>query len=91
MVVDGPFRHDQALGDLGVAQALGQQRQHFELARRQANGVLARGGARAPGQAAHAAVAQPPREDRSRGPGSEAVELFQSLAQRGVIVGVGER
>ena len=35
VVVDGAAREHEALGDLGVAQAVGDQREHLELARRQ--------------------------------------------------------
>src|SRR4051812_23928701 len=58
VVVDRLLRQVQALGDLGIAQPLGQEREHVELASRETRGIAARRGARTARQAPLAEAAQ---------------------------------
>ena len=63
-MVDGLLRDDQALGDLSVAKALGQQREHLELPGGKAGGIRSRARPRATGQPPLAQFAQPSGDDR---------------------------
>ena len=91
MVVHGLGRDHEALGDVGVAQALGKQRQHLELARGQTCRIGARPGTRTSRQVPHAAVAQPPCDDRLGGLGAERLQSAHRRALGPAIVCLGER
>src|SRR5436189_4934939 len=67
VVVDGALRENEAVGDLGVPHALGDEREHLELARGQAGRVVPRRGPRPPRQPTRTAPAQPAGDERSRG------------------------
>ena len=82
---------DEPLGDLRVAQAVGQQRQHLELARGQPGRVLARARSRPARESAHAALAQPARDDRRGGSGAQRLQLGERAPERLLLVGIGQR
>ena len=64
MVVDGTLRDDEPLGDVGIAHALLEERQHLELSPRQPGGILARPLPGTGPQAALPELAQASRDDR---------------------------
>jgi hypothetical protein len=66
VVVDRLRRQEQTLGDVAVAQAVGDQREHLKLSRGELRRVLARRLPRAAWEVRHAALAQPPAHDRGR-------------------------
>src|SRR5215211_180439 len=101
VVVDGPDRDDQAAGDLGVGQALGEQLKDLELAVGEAGRVGPGAVAGAAGEVADADAAQVAADQVGRGDGAEPVEGGQRLQQlglaarggqlEGVLVGGAER
>src|SRR5262245_14017033 len=62
VMVHGPLRDDEALRDVHVAETLGDEREHFHLARRELGWVPARGGPRPAGQP----LAEPARDGGRR-------------------------
>jgi hypothetical protein len=84
-------RNDQALGDLSVAQSIGEQGTYFDISRCRAGRVRACFRARAARQVARTAPAQPARDDRYGGIGAERLELIERPAQVVLIVTVSER
>src|SRR5690606_13123363 len=80
---------EEPRGDLGVAQPLGQEREHLALARGEAGRMSARAGPESARQATHALLAQPASEGVGGGGSAEALEDRQGLAP-GVLVAVGE-
>ena len=68
---DGLLGHEQAAGDLRVAQALGHEREHLDLARGEPGGIGAGRRARAAPHVARAALAQRPRHACGGGAGAE--------------------
>jgi hypothetical protein len=90
VVVDGADRDDQAVGDLGVGQALGEQREDLELTVGEAGRVGAGPGPGAAGEAGGAEAAQLPADEVGRGLGAEPVEGGQCGQQLGLAAGVGQ-
>ena len=90
MVVDGAHRSAQALGDLRVAQAGAQQRQHLALALGELVRVGLRRRAGAAWHAAHAVGTQPPAHQVGGGPGAQVVQQRQRGQARG-LVALGQR
>jgi hypothetical protein len=81
MMVNRLLRDHHSLGDLGVAQALGEARQHLKLAGREPGRVRSRPGPWSPRYSAHAALAKSAGDDRGRGPGAQPLQLCVRLAQ----------
>jgi len=67
MMIDRLLRDDQTLGDLRIAQSLGEQGEHLELAGGETGRVITRPWTRPARHAAHASLAQSPGDDRGRG------------------------
>ena len=74
VMVDRPGRHVKAKRDLRVAEPVGDQGEHLQLAAGQVRRVLARARPGAAGDPAHAAPAQTPRVD---GRGAAGAQLLQ--------------
>src|SRR6266545_7238174 len=91
MVVDRPLGEHEPLGDLGVAEPLGDESEHLELTRSQPGGILLRRRAWPPGQPACAALAQAASNDGGSRLRAEAVQLVQSAPDRLLVVGIEER
>ena len=91
MVADRPLGEDEPRGDLGVAQALGDEPEHLELARRQAGRVLAGRPPRAAREAAGAAARAAGRRRSPPPGGTEALELVERAAKLLLVAGVRPR
>ena len=91
VVVDRLARQEQPLGDVAVAQAVGDQREHLELARGELGRVLARRRPRPARQRARAALAQLAADDRRRAAGAERQQLLEPAAAQRFVLGAGAR
>lgn len=60
MVVDGFWRDEEAIGDLGVGETLDEELEHIDLARREAGGMGPRSWPGSPGNAADSILSQFP-------------------------------
>jgi hypothetical protein len=72
-MIDGFLRHHQPAGDLGVAEALDQEREHLQLTCCQSGWVLSCPPAGAAWDPADALLPQPMGDDRGAWPGAEAL------------------
>ena len=84
-------REEEALGDLGVPQALSDELQHLEFARREVGGVAQCRRAGPPRQPARPALAQPARDEHRGRPGAQPLQLDKRAAKRVLVLGVGQR
>ncbi len=89
-MIDGPLRDDQALGDLGVTQPLGDQRDHVKFARGEPGGVLSRPRAWPSRHTARAPLAQPAGNDRGDRVRLQPLQLLQRAPQRLLLVRIRE-
>src|SRR4029079_17327717 len=83
-------RYEQAIGDLAVAQPVGDEREDFQLPVRQSRGVLSRARSGAARDAAHTAGAQRLTQPLRGWPGPESVKDPERRA-RGLFVAVRQR
>lgn len=88
VVVDGPVRDKQSLGDLSVAQPLRHEPEHLYLAGGQVSRVLLRLGTRSARHPVDAALAQPPCDDGRGGPSAQPLQLVKGATKGSVVVGV---
>ena len=89
MAVDGAFRQKQRFGDLGIASALREEREHLELAPRQPGWILYRRHPRPPRQLASSVLAKAAGNHRGGLASTETLQLAQRLQKRIVVVTVG--
>ena len=79
-MVDRALGEDELRGDLRVAKALGDEREHLELARREAARVLAGRRPRAAREAADATLTKARGDDGGRGLSAELLELVERVS-----------
>ena len=91
MVLDGLGGEEQALGDVAVAQAVGDQGEDLELARGELRRVLARRRPRAARQVGRAAPAQLARDHGGGRHRAQALELVVRAPLRRLVARAGER
>src|SRR5437764_14084013 len=91
VVIDRALGEEQALGDLRVAQAFGEQGDDLQLACGQSRRVLLRRAPRAARQPADSELAQPLYDDRRRRDSAELLQLCERAPQRLFLVRLGER
>ena len=91
MVTDRLLGHHEPFCDLRVAQPLGDQHEHLELAVGQSSGVIARAGARASGQPPSAQLTQSSRHDRGGRTRIQRAKLFEGFAERALGAAVEQR
>jgi hypothetical protein len=91
VVVNRPLGDKETIGDLGVAQAAGDEVQHFRLARREPRRVGARRRTRAACETASTTFAQAARHDRGRRLRTEALECVETAAKGDLVVSLRER
>jgi hypothetical protein len=80
VMIDRSHGNNQAVRDISVRQAGGEQSQHLDLAGSQPGGVRGRDRPRSPGQVLLATVAQAAGNDGRGRSGTEAAQLFEGLA-----------
>ena len=91
VMVDGFLGDEQPVGDLRVAQVLGEQREDLQLAGSEPGRVGPGLSARSARDPTRAAGSQPAHDHRRRRPGPERTEFVERAAQRVLLTGVGAR
>src|SRR5262245_53582181 len=86
VMADGLLGEEEPPGDVGVTQTLGDELQNLDLAWSEAGRVPLCGRPGPARDAADAASAQAPRNDRRRRARVEAVKLVEGAAQRAIVI-----
>src|SRR5580704_10598363 len=85
MVADRLGREEEPLSDFAVMQALRQESEYLDFARRQARGIALRRPAGSVRDAADAALAQLTEDDADRRARSQSLHLGQRVAEAGLV------
>src|SRR4029453_4004781 len=91
VMIDRLAGDKEPLGDIGVTQALRDQREPLDLAAGQTRGVVPGRWAGPAAKATHAALAQPAGHNGRRGPRAQSLKLDQRSAQGWLVTRARER